>query len=233
MDTIGIITGSGPDAGIDLWQKVLRSNRESVGAGYRGDVDAPPVTIVSVPELGWSMDLPATNDQVWRSLERAARRLAALVDVYAIACNTLYAFESNLVDLDLPASLVSPVECVRRVIGSRGLTEAALLGAGPVSDLEGESPYRELRNHCSLSSAADPEELHQLIVDIKRVGGATPELESRFEAIVAPLGVGTAFLACTELPLVAAHPIPGVELIDVNQLMADELVRLARRSDRA
>lgn len=32
LSRIGIITGSGPEAGVDLWTKVLRANRQLLGA---------------------------------------------------------------------------------------------------------------------------------------------------------------------------------------------------------
>ena len=55
--TLGIITGSGPEAGIDLWAKVLRKNMAAFGQDFRGDLDAPRVVVASEPELGLSMDL--------------------------------------------------------------------------------------------------------------------------------------------------------------------------------
>ena len=42
--TIGIITGSGPEAGIDLWVKVLDANKRLLGEGFQGDLDAPRET---------------------------------------------------------------------------------------------------------------------------------------------------------------------------------------------
>ena len=88
---IGIITGSGPEAGLDLWQKVLEENRLAHGLDFRGDIDAPDVTVLSIPELGYSMDLPETTSRVWTALADACERIAPQVDVFAIACNTLYA----------------------------------------------------------------------------------------------------------------------------------------------
>ncbi len=54
---IGIITGSGPEAGVDLWQKILKINKDILKEDFHGDLDAPNVTIFSVPELGHSMEL--------------------------------------------------------------------------------------------------------------------------------------------------------------------------------
>ena len=52
---IGIITGSGPEAGVDLWMKILEENKRVLKENFRGDLDAPDVTIFSIQQLGHSM----------------------------------------------------------------------------------------------------------------------------------------------------------------------------------
>ncbi|MBL8442639.1 MAG: hypothetical protein JNK52_01215 [Zoogloeaceae bacterium] len=64
---IGIITGSGPETGVDLWTKVLRANRELLGSDCRGDLEAPEVVIFSVPELDLSMELERNDAAVWQT----------------------------------------------------------------------------------------------------------------------------------------------------------------------
>lgn len=41
--SIGIVAGSGPEAGIDLWSKILARNQVLLGTKFRGDLDAPRV----------------------------------------------------------------------------------------------------------------------------------------------------------------------------------------------
>lgn len=221
---LGIITGSGPEAGIDLWTKVLRAQRHALGSDYNGDVDAPNVTVLSVPELGHSMDLPETNNLVWSHLRAAAERLAPQVDRYAIACNTLYFYEANLRELDLSADLISPVGCIRDESLRRGGAQMALLGAAPVTDFDGDtSPYASLRDTIPLELHREPQRVHRLIESIKIAGAATPEIESEFSEIIDGLESDAALLACTELPLVADIETT-IELIDVTQLLANALV---------
>ena len=86
---IGIITGSGPDAGVDMWQKLLLANKRLFGKAYRGDLDAPNVTIMSEPYLGLSMEIAQNEKAVWHHLKKTASMLSPLVNLYAIACNTL------------------------------------------------------------------------------------------------------------------------------------------------
>ena len=67
---LGIIAGSGPEAGVDLWRKILVANRIALNERFRGDIDAPHMVIISEPTLGLSMDLVANREPVWASLCR-------------------------------------------------------------------------------------------------------------------------------------------------------------------
>ncbi len=221
---IGIVTGSGPEAGIDLWQKILDENRLDVGPAFRGDIDAPNVTILSIPELGHSMDLPDTKDEVWASLSVACEQIAQRVDVFAIACNTLYAFEEAIGELELSATLLSPVDSVAAEAKRRGLETIGLLAAGPVMDLEhGSSPYGRLADTLSIELPKDRAGLHEVIKEVKVHGGSTPSIAREFASIVSELSADTAALACTELPLIDATGI-DVSFIDPTQLLARDLV---------
>jgi aspartate racemase len=230
MARLGIIAGSGPEAGIDLWNKVLARSRELAGDGFRGDLDAPDVSVVSDPLLGLSMELAHNHHLVWPVLARAATRLAPLVDVYAIACNTLNLYASELAGLGLTARLVSFADVLVDELRRTGARRVALLGAGPVTDLGPWSTYRGLAQEVDLEPLA-PEfkrALHALIYDIKTKGGSDPGLAPRFEALLAQLRSEVVVLACTELPLVRVHA-PSRRLVDPTDLVALELARHARR----
>jgi catechol 2,3-dioxygenase-like lactoylglutathione lyase family enzyme len=49
---LGIIGGSGPDAGADLFAKVLGCHRERLGASYAGDEDAPDIVLLQASGIG-------------------------------------------------------------------------------------------------------------------------------------------------------------------------------------
>jgi len=223
---IGIITGSGPEAGVDLWTKVLRANRALLGARYAGDLDAPEVVIFSVPELGLSMELERNDARVWQCLQRAASRLAAHVDCYAIACNTLNHYAERLAALRLPAELVAVGEVVRDYLAEHRIARVALLGARSVMDLGPWSPYRVLAQHVEVEVPADAEELHRIIYAVKSRGGDAPDIVERFGRVLASLRSDVALLACTELPLI---PLSGAvpRTVDVTELLA---LALAKRS---
>ncbi len=224
--TLGIITGSGPEAGLDLWAKILRSNQVAMGAGFRGDLDAPRVVVVSEPELGLSMDLAAHDAAVWAAMQRALAVLAPQVDAYAIACNTLNWYAPRIAALGLAAELVSFQSVIERWIARTGVRRVALLGAAPVTALGEWSAYRGLLDHVEIERPADPVALHRLIEDVKRLGSDDITLRPRLSALVESLQADVVLLACTELPLIA-DILTEKTLVDVTDLVAEALVARA------
>lgn len=220
--TLGMITGSGPEAGLDLWRKILHANRLARDGAFRGDIDAPPMVIVSDPALGLSMDLERHRDAVWRTLSDCCRRIADQSDYFAIACNTLHSFQPDIEAMGLPAQFVSLVDTAIDAVEDRA-GGVALLAADPVMRLDGFSPYRRLAEAIALE--VPDLSLQRLILDIKRLG-PTPQLRREFRDIVSSLRSSTVLLACTELPLVA-EPVEGKEVIDVTDLLAARMAGLA------
>ena len=221
---IGIITGSGPEAGLDLWSKVLRANRARLGEDYVGDVSAPYTVIFSVPALGLSMDLRRHEQHLRGALQATASAMQEHVDCFAIACNTLNYYEQFLREVVPRARFVSVREVVAHHLAVSGVATVALLGASPALDLERYSPYRGLPAEVVLPPDVDA--LHVLIHDVKLAGGPTPELRARFQAVLRGVQAETVLLACTELPLIA-DGITSHRLVDVTELLAQGLVDFA------
>ncbi|WP_051609444.1 aspartate/glutamate racemase family protein [Fodinicurvata fenggangensis] len=220
---IGIITGSGPEAGIDLWSKVLFWNRNALGERFKGDLESPPVVVYSEPLLGLSMNLRRHDNTVWNCLARTVRAIEPHVDVFTIACNTLHYYAPRVRSMCISADFLDVAEVVHSYITERATNSAALLGAKPVGSLDEWSPYHVLHSEVSFEQAADLESVHDLIHRIKHVGGDNPEIRQSFINILSALRSETIFLACTELPLVNAT-VPGKLLVDINDLLAKELV---------
>lgn len=222
---IGVITGSGPEAGIDLWTKVLAATREQLAGRYEGDLDAPEVVIYSVPALGLSMELPRNDEPVWQTLAATATTMAKQVEAYAIACNTLNVYASKLQALQLPSRLVSMQDVLQQYLRERRIEHVALLGSAPVMALDAWSAYRELSQWVHVELPADTGALHQIIYDVKAKGGSASDLVQRFEGILASLRAPVVLLACTELPLI---PVRDSRLVDLTALLAQELARIGQ-----
>ena len=236
--TLGIIGGSGPEAGLDLAAKVIDANRRRMLPLRRrsdtrpfGDHDAPRFTLLSVPELGRSMDLAAQKAPVWDALRGAYLELAAAstpVDVVGVACVTLHYFEPQLLALrrELGAAgraaprLVSVVGAVElrlsarspppRSVGLLGSASAMELGPGGLSPFrcgdEEEGRGVGGREHCGrwqyeLPPPSAREQLEGLIHRVKREGVAAARGRQELMLIVEAMDSDVVLLACTELPL--------------------------------
>eukprot|EP00466_Bigelowiella_natans_P011224 jgi/Bigna1/132598/aug1.18_g7306 len=94
---IGIMGGSGPDAGVDLMKKILRTNRAFLGPGV-GDKDAPFITLMNVPTIGgphgsWDLQKGTKEyKELIDGMKQAAKNIAICTDYFCIACNTLHKY---------------------------------------------------------------------------------------------------------------------------------------------
>jgi aspartate racemase len=226
---IGIITGSGPEAGADMWNKILQWNRAILGENFRGDIDAPDITMDSISKLGLSMELDINDKEVWICLKSAAEKIAKDVDYYAIACNTLNYYEPQIAGLALPAKFVSFAQVVLNFLQENNIKNVALLGSRPVTELGKWSHYRQLAEHVDIEQL-EPEqakELHELIYAVKIHGGKAGHIQERFKGFLSHIKSETILLACTELPLI---PVEAGQrrLVDVTDLVAQKLAKLSQ-----
>jgi aspartate racemase len=224
--TIGIITGSGPEAGVDMWTKILAANKKRLGEDFHGDLDTPRVAIISEPKLGLSMELEQNRDAVWHYLKKTAAKLARLVDYYVIACNTLNYFQQKLEKLDLGARLVCFTDVVSDFVRRNHIRRLCLLGARPVIDLGNWSAYRRLPEIVDVEVPAARDQLHQLIYDIKTHGPQADTIALDFKNLLATIQSNTVLLACTELPLIR-NVSTDKTLLDVTELVAAKLVEIS------
>lgn len=81
---LGILTGSPPESGILLWQKVKERIRSDAGVRFRGTESYPRVVVESVPGLNTGGE-PArrTRPQTLRAVERLCESGATLIGVAA------------------------------------------------------------------------------------------------------------------------------------------------------
>ena len=220
---LGIITGSGPEAGMDMWAKLLEENRRRLGPAFRGDLDAPALSIMSEPELGLSMELEKTEEQVWQVLRDAIYQLNGRVSAFCIACNTLNLFAERIQALELHSEFISFADVLRAYLQRSGVQRVCLLGARPVAELGAWSPYRALQEVVEFETLAEPQRLHQLIYDIKALGPRHPTLRPQLLELLASIDADVVLLACTELPLIA-DVTTSKQLVDITQLVVEAML---------
>lgn len=220
---IGIITGSGPEAGIDLWQKILKVNKEFFKEKFRGDLDAPNVTIFSVPELGYSMELEKNYDIVWEALKKTVEEIIKHVDYFVIACNTLNVFANKIEELGYKDKFISTLDVVNEYIEVNSLKKISIVGALPVLKMDEYSVFKPLYEKFDIELPKDFKKVQKLIYDVKKYGATSHSVTNQFRNIVFNLESEYIFLACTELPLIILNQ-KSKNLIDVTLLLARKLI---------
>lgn len=221
---IGVIAGAGPEAGMDLWKKILDENKRLLGDDFQGDIDAPAVVIFSIPALGIAMDIQHYEEELWKVLQAEMQVMATHVDLICIACNVLHYFSDRIRKLNLSAEFVSIVEVVGDYILAKKIKRVGLLSISSVVALDRWSAYTPLNDRVNLVTPKQPEGMDQLVKDIKRYGSGRDELHKAYDQAVQALEVDCVLQACTELPLVA-RALPGIDQVDVTRLLAVALVR--------
>jgi aspartate racemase len=221
---IGIIAGAGPEAGVDLWKKILDSNRDCLGSDFRGDIDAPEVIIYSLPELGFAMNFNDNKEKLWDALRTAILDISDRVDMFCIACNVLHNFSDNIRQLNLSADFISIIDVVTGYVYNENVKDVGLLSIGTVMALDDLSPYRNLKNMVKVETPENFNDINDLIGEIKIHGGEGNLIKEKLHNQIVKMDADLILLACTELPLVNLN-IPSKQLIDVTKLLADFLVK--------
>jgi aspartate racemase len=194
-----------------------------LGSLYRGDIDAPYVVIVSDPMLGHSMDLQSHEDLVLRHLEDAVLTIDKNADVYAIACVTLHCFLPQIELIpNRVGTLVSGIDAIVAYAEKSSLKQIAVICAETIPR-EQSLLLSRLNEFVTVELPNDPGFVRELVLDIKRLGGAHRDVVSRFRKLIDSLTSETVMLACTDLPLVTTR-IDGRTIIDCTKLLAESLV---------
>lgn len=254
---IGIIGGSGPEAGLDLFSKVLVANRKHLGESYRGDCDGPNVVVTSQAALAGphgTFDMVPCLERkgsLWTALEAVVEQLAPQVDYFCICCNTLHFVAPPMLAMmkerGIKARFVSIVDAVGVYCRKHGIAAIRVLGSLVTTDVgpAGQSPYKGLQDQGIALGVHRPEqqELQQQTINmIKRCGPENKDAHKMMQSIVDVAGTTPVetneqetchpqglLLACTEMPLVqhVLEAPPGVQLLDPTKILAEYLVSLS------
>src|SRR5260370_31514830 len=160
---IGILSGSGPNAGLDLWGKILEENRLSLGDEYRGDIDAPYLVILSSPELGLSMQLDDNFYKLMPHFKEVVQQLARLVDYFSIACHTLHCFSDEVSSMGLASQFVSIADICVNEVAQRGFTRVGVLGTSHTLNFDKYPFLSDLRRQSEVEMPPNSGEVDHLI----------------------------------------------------------------------
>lgn len=224
--TLGIITGSGPEAGIDFWNKFLIQNRNYLGEDFKGDLDVPNTYIHSNPLLGLSMDLYKNDKIVWKVLKEEIGKVKERCDHFVITCNTLHYYQDRIQDFDSDSKFISIVSTLDHFMQKIDNEKVAILGVKTVTNCNSKySPFQSLFKKYNIEEIAKKEvaTLHELAKQIKTYGVTRKHLDI-LDSIIKNITAHYCILACTELPLIN-YENKTKKIIDLTDLLAKEAVR--------
>jgi aspartate/glutamate racemase/serine/threonine protein phosphatase PrpC len=233
--SIAIVTGNGPESGIALWEGINGRVRELLGDDNTGDASMPPVRVVSLPELGMTMELDRRAEAVWERLRPVVEELCATdTALLAIACNTTQYFVEQIRAICEPAGVafVSLPEVVAAALHERRVEEVAIVGIPYVADLAAgwsayAAPLRDLT--VEEPDAATLEQLVELAYRVKEEGPTHGGLNKLRSILNRGLHSSHVVLALTELSVLLALQRragrSGKTIVDPVSLYAEALAR--------
>lgn len=233
---LGILTGNGPESGIELWRRINAYVAASPEHAFRGDTSYPRVSVVSLPGMGMSMQLPVRQREVREVVLTGVDTLVSSgASVIGVACNTTQFFSPAIRDRcrEHGVSFVSLVDATRKVLRDLGVSKVDLMGIGPVVDLAGWSDFKRLSDEIDIvvPSPRDVAQITELAWEVKArqehtPGGAVGKLQLMLSR---SSSTETILIALTELSVVLAeHPkIASRIQRETGKTVVDSLTALA------
>jgi aspartate/glutamate racemase len=232
---LGILTGNGPESGMELWRRINTAVREG-SERLRGDINYPSVVVVSLPGMGMSMELAHREGEVLRTVLGGIDSLAdAGATVIGIACNTTQYFSGHIRArcAERGATFISLVDSVRAELQRHGATSFNLIGIGPVANLEKWSDFRRLEGEFDIlpPTVREVSTITDLAWEVKAKEDKTGNRsQSKLRHVLSSgTSTGTALIALTELSVaLMEHPKIKNGLEESGKLVIDTLTALAR-----
>ncbi|GAB5364759.1 hypothetical protein AAMO2058_000997700 [Amorphochlora amoebiformis] len=230
---IGIISGSGPDAGLDLMRKIVVANRKFLGPGA-GDKDAPKIAMVNFPEIGgphghWDLTPGSeASAELESNMKIAVNTMSTLSDYFCVACNTLHNLQPLIEATSTSgAKFISIVDVVEEYCQEHKIDSLVVMGSTMTTDVKDTSPYAPLSGSVALPVLEDSLRTAQqsALEQIKSNGPFGIETQQMFQDILDSVPGDDILLGCTEFPLM---PVTTKKrLIDPTQLLAEKLLALS------
>lgn len=172
---IGIITGNAPDSGILLWKQINQKVREKLNSNFYGDISFPYIIVVSIPDMGLSMELDSREKETWKALKSGIVSLCQQgVEILCIACNTTQYFIPRIrqITSEYGAKFISIPEVTLDHIKKENIREFAFLGVKYVTDLENDWSAFKALNKCKIETLSEKniKKIHKLAFEVKKEG---------------------------------------------------------------
>lgn len=231
--TVGIIGGMGPEATVDLMNRVIRATPAlDDGDHIRMLVDNNPGIPSRIRAL-----IEGTGESPGPCMARMGRRLEAWgADFLAIPCNTAhYYYEEISRAVRIPVLHMIELAVERIVSENPGIGRVGLLASPAV--LKTELYKRPFMKHGVELVSPDTGFQADLLAAIRSIksGGIDDRVISSVQAASDHLAGGGAqalLIACTELSIIAHRVVWGAGKYDSSQILAEAIVLEAKGGPR-
>lgn len=226
MKRIGIIGGMGPQATIDLYQRIVNSVAATCDQAHI------PVIIDSYPQIEdrTTFILGEGPSPVAKLIESAQRLELAGAQGLIMACNTAHYFVSDIrAAVSIP--LISIVDTVLQTLHSRlsaGGKVCVLATEGTQKARIYSDPLRKAGYQLVELSERQQQQLMQIIYEGAKVGAhLLPTFAPMLAQLIAETEAEVFLLACTELPLFLPYFNNSKILLNPTELLARAAVKFA------
>ena len=226
----GILGGMGPEATVDLMQRVIRLTPASDDIDHiRCIVDNNPKVPSRIKAI-----IEGTGEDPGPAMADMGRRLEVFgADFLAIACNTAHVYHGAVQDA-VKIPVIHVIEAVVRHIREHFKPSGPIgILASPAVAMTGLYA-KELEKYGLADLWPGPAQQDRLLDVIKAVkkGDKSPRVRQAYQAVSAALadkGAEIAVVACTELS--ALDESLPLETVDAAEVLAAEIVRRAKGGD--
>ncbi|KPA17550.1 aspartate racemase-like protein [Candidatus Magnetomorum sp. HK-1] len=238
--SIGIITGNGPDSGIALHQILNDYIINFKGKHhFSGDISLPKVHMLSLPEMGLSMELKYRETATWNALSVACKQLCKKdIKILAVACNTCQYFGPEIKKICdvFDVEFISMSETVMKYVikniknEENGIKDFAIIGIDTVAGLGEFSAFRDLAKFNPISvDQKIIKEIHEIGYQVKQQNNTSgfQKLEQIFDKRI---NTKNFIVALTELSIIIRNnkkstTKKGKVIVDTLDLYGKEIAK--------
>ncbi len=226
--TIGIMGGMGPEAGADLFLKILAATPAKCDQEHLHVIlDSNAKTPERVAALLSGGEDPTPM------LQGSARRLEqAGANLLVVACNTAHYFHPRIVDaVKIPVLHIAEETVAAALRRYPNLKAVGVLGSDATVSLGLYRDRLQAKGLRAVEPSKEDQGMVMLVINAVKAGNKGPEVRAKIREVAERMAVQGAELlltACTELPMVLQDGEASVPVLDPTQALAEATVRRAR-----
>lgn len=225
---IGILGGMGPEATVDLFQKIVAATPAKTDQEHLRIIidNNPKIPSRQAAALEGGEDPTPMLVSTARNLERAG------ADFLVMPCNAAHIFFQPVADaVRIPVLHIADETVAEALRRYPDLKKVGILASTATVQLRLYHDRFEAKGIAPIAPAEEDQEIVQAAIFSVKAGDKGPTVRERVRGVAEKLaarGAQLLVIACTELPLVLQDGDASVPVLDPTQTLALAVVRFAR-----